>query len=87
VDFKMVAFYFGQGATYDAIEGRFRVAKKQALKLKQEAEQEGRAVPVRGTTATPTSTPKKPRSAASKTPTKAAGANSEYIHVVLPGTS
>jgi hypothetical protein len=37
VDFKRVALYYGQGATYDAIEGRFRKAKKLAKELVDEA--------------------------------------------------
>lgn len=39
-----VARLFGQGATYDAVEGQLRKAKKQALKLTDEAA--GRAGPV-----------------------------------------
>jgi hypothetical protein len=37
VDYKRVAHFFGQGATYDAIEGRFRKAKKDAHALAAEA--------------------------------------------------
>ncbi|KAF2433694.1 hypothetical protein EJ08DRAFT_676492 [Tothia fuscella] len=37
VDFKLVAHYYGEGATYDAIEGRFRKAKKDAAALAEEA--------------------------------------------------
>jgi hypothetical protein len=39
-----VARLFGQGATYDAIEGQLRKAKKAAVTLKEEAA--GRAGPV-----------------------------------------
>lgn len=60
VDYKKVAFYFGQGATYDSIEGRFRIAKRMANTLKTEAEEEGRAMPTpRSKSAT--STPRKPK--------------------------
>jgi hypothetical protein len=37
IDFKRVAHFYGQGATYDAIEGRFRKVKKLAKELVDEA--------------------------------------------------
>ncbi|KAK7715975.1 hypothetical protein SLS57_006726 [Botryosphaeria dothidea] len=60
VDYKKVAFYFGQGATYDSIEGRFRIAKRMANTLKTEAEEEGRAMPTPRSKST-TTTPRKPK--------------------------
>ena len=52
---------FGEGATYDSIEGRFRIVRKEAEKLKAEIESGCRApAPARGT-GSKTSTPKKPR--------------------------
>lgn len=60
VDYKKVAYFFGQGATYDSIEGRFRIAKKMATTLKAEAEEEGRALPATRSKGAIT-TPRKPR--------------------------
>ncbi|EON69615.1 hypothetical protein W97_08875 [Coniosporium apollinis CBS 100218] len=62
-----MAFYFGQGATYDSIEGQFRLFKKAGKDLITEAETEGRSeLPARGKSAP--NTPRKP-----KAPKKAAG--------------
>jgi hypothetical protein len=60
---------YGMGATYDSIEGRFRIIRKEAEQLRQEVDSGARPqAPVRGATAnggsaptTPASTPKKPR--------------------------
>lgn len=60
IDYKKVAYYFGQGATYDSIEGRFRIAKRMANDLKREAEEEGRVMPTSRVRST-TSTPRKPK--------------------------
>ncbi|KAK8199711.1 hypothetical protein HDK77DRAFT_207931 [Phyllosticta capitalensis] len=60
IDFKKVAYYFGQGATYDSIEGRFRIAKKLAQTLEKEAVDEGREMPTTRTKSA-TSTPRKPK--------------------------
>ncbi|KAF2142773.1 uncharacterized protein K452DRAFT_357863 [Aplosporella prunicola CBS 121167] len=60
VDYKKVAYFYGQGATYDSIEGRFRIAKKQANVLKKEAEDENRVMPASRAKST-TSTPRKPK--------------------------
>ncbi|OJD29909.1 splicing arginine serine-rich 2 [Diplodia corticola] len=60
IDFKKVAYYFGQGATYDSIEGRFRIAKRMANDLKKEAEDEGRQMPTTRTKSA-NSTPRKPK--------------------------
>ncbi|OJD31986.1 uncharacterized protein BKCO1_4200073 [Diplodia corticola] len=80
IDYKKVAYYFGQGATYDSIEGRFRIAKRMANDLKREAEDEGRQMPtsrVRSTNSTPRK-PKAPRPAANT-------AESSSQHSVLSG--
>ncbi|MCJ1307179.1 hypothetical protein MMC25_000825 [Agyrium rufum] len=37
VDYHAVAHYYGRGASYDAIEGRFRVFRREATVLQQEA--------------------------------------------------
>ncbi|KAK7524387.1 hypothetical protein IWZ03DRAFT_23713 [Phyllosticta citriasiana] len=60
IDFKKVAYYYGKGATYDSIEGRFRHAKKEAKKLQSEAEKEGRKMPVTRPKSA-NSTPRKPK--------------------------
>lgn len=41
LDYQAMATYFGQGATYDAIEGRFRRYRKMAEDLKTEARDRG----------------------------------------------
>ncbi|CAO1602223.1 MAG: hypothetical protein LQ349_000740 [Xanthoria aureola] len=76
LDYRKIASMYGEGATYDAIEGRFRIIKKEAAKLLAEIESGQRpAAPPRGnamsksssfaTTSTDDndsiSTPKKPR--------------------------
>ncbi|KAL1616407.1 hypothetical protein SLS56_011425 [Neofusicoccum ribis] len=60
MDYKKIAYFYGQGATYDSIEGRFRIAKRMANDLKKEAEDEGRVMqPAR--TKSANSTPRKPK--------------------------
>ncbi|KAK8169829.1 hypothetical protein IWX90DRAFT_430929 [Phyllosticta citrichinensis] len=60
IDFKKVAYYYGQGATYDSIEGRFRHARKEAKLLQKEAVDEGRQMPVTRPKSA-VSTPRKPK--------------------------
>ncbi|KAI9671186.1 MAG: hypothetical protein M1817_003693 [Caeruleum heppii] len=58
-NYQHIATMFGEGATYDAIEGRFRIIKREAAVLKAEVESGERGpAPPRGST---TTTPKKPR--------------------------
>lgn len=60
---------YGQGATYDSIEGRFRLIKKEAAQLKAEIDNGERPeAPARGTAAgrSLTSTPRKPRASVKK---------------------
>lgn len=62
---------YGMGATYDSIEGRFRIIRKEAEQLRQEVDSGARPqAPMRGAPptdgsapTTPASTPKKPRAA------------------------
>lgn len=50
LNYKKIADMFGEGATYDAIEGRFRIIRKEAEKLKAEIETGERGpAPARGT--------------------------------------
>lgn len=50
LNYKKIADMYGEGATYDAIEGRFRGIRKEAEKLKVEIESGQRApAPSRGT--------------------------------------
>ncbi|KAL4890507.1 hypothetical protein BDV59DRAFT_204222 [Aspergillus ambiguus] len=55
LDYSAIATFFGQGATYDAIEGRFRRYRKMAEDLKADARR-------RGITNIPPRTPRAPRS-------------------------
>ncbi|KAI4225316.1 MAG: hypothetical protein L6R36_004016 [Xanthoria steineri] len=49
LDYRKIASMYGEGATYDAIEGRFRIIKKEAAKLLAEIESGQRPVaPPRG---------------------------------------
>ncbi|KAI9750823.1 MAG: hypothetical protein M1835_001338 [Candelina submexicana] len=49
LDYRKIASMYGEGATYDAIEGRFRIVKKEAQVLKEELESGVRApAPARG---------------------------------------
>lgn len=52
---------YGEGATYDAIEGRFRIIKKQAQKLKEEVENGRPIAPPRGANRSADTTPRKPK--------------------------
>lgn len=61
LNYKKIADYYGEGATYDAIEGRFRIIRKDAEKLKAELDNgEREPAPNRGTKSA-NSTPRKPR--------------------------
>lgn len=58
-NYRLIATMFGEGATYDAIEGRFRKIKADAAKLKAEVESGQRPeAPARGVKSAPT-TPRK----------------------------
>lgn len=52
---------YGQGATYDSIEGRFRVIRKEALKLKDEIDSGVRSPAPARNNAKSNTTPRKPR--------------------------
>ncbi|KAL4907444.1 hypothetical protein BDW74DRAFT_176209 [Aspergillus multicolor] len=52
-DYKLIATYFGQGATYDAIEKRYRQLNKMADQLHAEANKEGRLAAASRATRTP----------------------------------
>lgn len=60
-NYRQIAYMFGQGATYDAIEGRFRKIKAEAQTLKQEVENGERPEPPPKATGSVQSTPKKKR--------------------------
>ncbi|KAB8342783.1 hypothetical protein FH972_022381 [Carpinus fangiana] len=54
LNYKKIADMYGEGATYDSIEGRFRIIKKEAAKLKEEIENGTRPeAPARGKTVSP----------------------------------
>ncbi|KAL8847532.1 MAG: hypothetical protein Q9221_007432 [Calogaya cf. arnoldii] len=56
LDYRKIASMYGEGATYDAIEGRFRIIKKEAAKLLAEIENGQRPIaPARGASAKPSS--------------------------------
>ncbi|KAL8993100.1 MAG: hypothetical protein Q9169_006602 [Polycauliona sp. 2 TL-2023] len=56
LDYRKIASMYGEGATYDAIEGRFRIIKKEASKLLAEVESGQRPeAPARGATTNKTS--------------------------------
>jgi hypothetical protein len=68
LDYRKIATMYGNGATYDSIEGRFRIIKKEAAQLKSEIDSGARPeAPIRGATASGTSTPKKARTSPKKT--------------------
>ncbi|KAL8773859.1 MAG: hypothetical protein Q9209_001289 [Squamulea sp. 1 TL-2023] len=80
LDYRKIAHMYGQGATYDAIEGRYRIIKKDAAELLAEAETGERPIPpARGSTSNTAkssttfdediATPKKPRAPRSATTT------------------
>ncbi|KAL9002840.1 MAG: hypothetical protein Q9188_004265 [Gyalolechia gomerana] len=53
LDYRKIATMYGEGATYDAIEGRFRIIKREAAKLLGEVESGARpAAPPRGSSNT-----------------------------------
>jgi len=62
LDYRKIATMYGNGATYDSIEGRFRIIKKEAAQLKSEIDSGARPeAPMRGANPSATSTPKKPK--------------------------
>ncbi|MCJ1416813.1 hypothetical protein MMC32_003151 [Xylographa parallela] len=62
LDYRRIATYFGDGATYDSIEGQFRKIRGEAALMKQEVESGARAeAPARGTKSETCDTPKKVR--------------------------
>ena len=71
LDYRKIATMYGQGATYDSIEGRFRIIRKEAAAMKAEIESGARpSAPPRnsnagGSNAGPT-TPKKAKTAIKK---------------------
>ena len=71
LDYRKIATMYGQGATYDSIEGRFRIIRKEAAAMKAEIESGARpAAPPRnanagGSNAGP-NTPKKAKTAIKK---------------------
>ena len=68
LDYRKIATYYGNNATYDSIEGRFRIIKREAAVLKAEIDSGSRPeAPPRGNN-TPVGTPKKPRSTNAGTP-------------------
>ncbi|KAL2041775.1 hypothetical protein N7G274_005559 [Stereocaulon virgatum] len=71
LDYRKIATMYGKGATYDSIEGRFRIIKKEAAVLKSEIDTGARPeAPARGKDPnSTTSTPKKPKNTTS-TPKK-----------------
>ncbi|KAI9763020.1 MAG: hypothetical protein M4579_000083 [Chaenotheca gracillima] len=63
-NYRQIATYFGQDSTYDSIEGRFRIIKKEAKKLQGEIDSGQRPeAPVRGG-ASANSTPRKKKPSA-----------------------
>ena len=71
LDYRKIATMYGQGATYDSIEGRFRIIRKEAAAMKAEIESGARpTAPPRNANAStggsgPT-TPKKSKTAIKK---------------------
>ena len=62
LNYKKIADYYGNGATYDAIEGRFRIVRKDAGQLRNELESGERPpAPPRGNQGSNHSTPRKSR--------------------------
>lgn len=71
LDYRKIATMYGQGATYDSIEGRFRIIRREAAAMKAEIESGARpAAPPRNANAGGSSsgpvTPKKPKTAIKK---------------------
>ncbi|KAL9073463.1 MAG: hypothetical protein Q9161_002884 [Pseudevernia consocians] len=70
LDYRKIASMYGNGATYDSIEGRFRIIKKDATALKAEVDSGDRpGAPARGAVSVKATTPKKIKSTIS-TPKK-----------------
>ncbi|PGH06045.1 hypothetical protein GX51_02636 [Blastomyces parvus] len=91
-NYKAIAGYFGQGATYDSIQGRFRTYHKMADKMREDnpnPEAASSCTPVRRTTSNGrvrklSSTPKGRRTKAPLTPTKPGKTKTEHgIHEVI----
>ncbi|MCJ1397943.1 hypothetical protein MMC11_001139 [Xylographa trunciseda] len=62
LDYRRIATYFGDGATYDSIEGQFRKIRTEAAIMKQEVDDGTRAqAPPRGNKKESCDTPKKVR--------------------------
>ncbi|MCJ1387215.1 hypothetical protein MMC18_000055 [Xylographa bjoerkii] len=62
LDYRRIATYFGDGATYDSIEGQFRKIRSEAAVMKQEVDTGIRAqAPPRGNKREACDTPKKAR--------------------------
>ncbi|MCJ1382716.1 hypothetical protein MMC17_005829 [Xylographa soralifera] len=62
LDYRRIATYFGDGATYDSIEGQFRKIRSEAALMKEEVESGARAeAPPRGNKKEACDTPKKIR--------------------------
>ncbi|KAI9372154.1 hypothetical protein BJX61DRAFT_542979 [Aspergillus egyptiacus] len=75
LDYHAMAALFGQGATYDAIEGQFRKYRKKAEELKAEAEENGidlSNIPRGRTAASTPRTPRGPRGGITKSSASAA---------------
>ncbi|KAK0508182.1 hypothetical protein JMJ35_009266 [Cladonia borealis] len=71
LDYRKIATMYGNGATYDSIEGRFRIIRKEAAVMKAEVESGTRpAAPPRNANAAGSNsgqtTPKKPKTATKK---------------------
>ncbi|KAL8806889.1 MAG: hypothetical protein Q9182_001018 [Xanthomendoza sp. 2 TL-2023] len=90
LDYRKIATMYGQGATYDAVEGRFRIIKKEAEKLLKEiANGERPEAPPRGSSKPSTKengnsmTPKKgtpkPRSISTPRGEKKKGVNGDKV--------
>jgi len=79
VDYKLVAHYFGNGATYDTIFNRFRNAIKASKDLIKEAEDRGDPPPNRAKSSG-MATPRKSRAAANgATPRKRPAGKSHWL--------
>jgi hypothetical protein len=85
-----MATLFGNGATYDSIEGRMRTHRKDAEKLRQEAEEHGTVINSGGrgrrTNWTTPKTPRSGRGAMSKSTSKKSGSGSAFVKSIFEGT-
>lgn len=87
LDYKKIATMYGNGATYDSIEGRFRIIKKEATALKAEIDNGDRPEPAARTPRRnkPTlSTPKKEKIIGGRV-NKSAGTPSKKRGTVIKG--